>query len=134
MEHTEGLGRTAQVWVDGQLLTVCDSLSTRAERCEPGPLENVRFSYPSLEGFSWDRAARGNPSGKTRLDPVRKWSYVGYGKVVAIMPTTIDFGLLTMEDPNWTTDEKLIGRYVKVVIDRLEISRAGEPGWPDDLR
>jgi hypothetical protein len=121
LEHTEGLGRAAQVWVDGSLLTVCDNLSPVGARMPPGPLEAARFAYVVLEEFSWRDAVGGNPSRRKQLDHVRKWSYTGYGRVVSIMPVVIDFGLLTMEDPNWSTDESLIGRYVKVQMDRLEV-------------
>ncbi|MDP7163483.1 MAG: hypothetical protein QF792_08330 [Phycisphaerae bacterium] len=124
MEHTEGVARQADVWVDGRLLTVCDSISSPACRCAPGPLEGVKFFYPSLEGFSWTRAVGGNRDGKYRLEHIRHWSYVGYGRVVGIMPVLINFGLLTMEDPNWSDQESLIGKYVKVPIDCLEITRA----------
>jgi hypothetical protein len=65
---------------------------------------------------------------------VRKWAYVGLGRVVAIMPVLIDFGVLTMEDANWTNDESLVGRYVRVPIDRLEIVWASETDWPEDAR
>ena len=50
------------------------------------------------------------------------------------MPVVIDFGLLKMEDANWTGDERLIGRYVRVAIDRLEVSPAFAPDWPDEAK
>mgnify|MGYP001378586007 CR=1 FL=1 len=134
MEWTDGLGRTAQVWVDGHLLTVCDGLSAPDRRCPPGVLEGVQFGYVTHEGFSWDQAARGNPAGRKRLDPGRGWAYTGYGQVVSVMPVTIDFGLLVMEDANWSTDERLVGRFVRVAIDRLEIRRAAAPDWPAEAR
>ena len=130
METTAGLGRAAEVWVDGHLLTVCDGLSKPAERCLPGILQNVQFSYMTAEGFSWDAAGQENQSHRRLLEPLQGWSYTGYGRVVSIMPVTIDFGLLQMEDANWSSDDKLVGRFVKVTIDRLEIRRAHRPDWP----
>ena len=124
MEYTQGFARAAEVWVDGHLLAVCDSVSSPGHPCAPGLLEDVKFSYPSLEGFSWDQAIRGNRIGNNRLAHVRYWSYVGYGRVVGIIPVMIDFGLLTMEDANWSDQDSLIGKYVRVPIDRLEIARA----------
>jgi len=38
-----------------------------------------------------------------------------------------------MEDANWTTDERLVGQWVQVPIDRLDLSPAGESGWPGGL-
>ncbi|MBS3734195.1 MAG: hypothetical protein KGY99_04640 [Phycisphaerae bacterium] len=127
MEHSEGLARRAEVWVDGHLLVVCDNISARERPVTPGPLESVRFTYVPAEGFSWSEAVRGNPSRRKRLDPVRDWSYVGYGRVMDIMPVAIDFGLLRMEDATWTDDESLTGRYVRIPIDRLELHRSGPP-------
>jgi hypothetical protein len=134
MESTDGRGQRAEVWVKGNLLTVCDSLSEPGEKCRPGPLERVRFSYMSAGGMSWEQAAQANRARRKRLEPLRGWTYAGYGRVVSVMPVVIDFGLISMEDPNWTTDESLVGCYVKVAIDRLEISRAPRPDWPEGAR
>jgi len=123
MEHTEGLGRLAQVWVDGELLRVCDNLSSDRRRCPPGLLDACRFVYTCEAGTDWSAARRMNPGRKQQLEPLQRWSYVGYGRVVAIMPVLVDFGSLVMEDGTWTTDESLIGQYVAVQIDRLDITR-----------
>jgi len=72
MEHTEGLGREAQVWVAGT-------------------------------------------------------------RVTQVMPVTVDFGLLQMEDANWTTDEGLVGTFVRIPIDRLEITLANPADWPEGM-
>ena len=134
MEFTEGLAREAQVWIGGKLLTVCDGLSLPDKRCAPGELGEVRFSYMTAEGFAWSQAIQGNPGRKRRLDPDRGWSYVGCGRVVQVMPVRVDFGLLTMDDANWSTDETLVGRFVRIPIDRLEVAWAHEPDWPDNIR
>jgi len=134
MEHTEGFARKAEVLVDGESLIVCDGVSTPARRCAPGVIESVKFSYPSLEGFQWSRAVRENPSHKIRLEHVRGWSYVGFGRVVSIMPVTIYFGMLELEDPNWSDDENLTGKYVKVPIDRLDLSVDDGKQWPKELK
>ncbi len=126
MEQTAGLGKQAEVWVDGRLFVVCDGLSTREKRCPPGILENVRFTYVTDEPVAWDVAARCNPARRRNIDNVRDWSYVGFGRVLSVMPVEIDFGILTMEDPNWSTDESLVGKYVRISIDRLEIVPAIE--------
>ena len=135
MEHTHGLGREAQVWVDGDLLTVCDSISSADAPCLPGVLADVAFSYASMEGFSWDRAVRGNRGKRMLLEPVRRWTYTGYGRVLSVAPAVlIDFGLVRMEDANWTSDESLVDQFVKIPIDRLEIVPAYQPDWPENMR
>ena len=82
MEYTEGVGKIAEVWVQGNLLCVCDGVSTGEQRCPPGEMPPVKFSYVSEAGLSWDQAMRGNLSERCVLDPVRRWSYAGFGRIV----------------------------------------------------
>ena len=133
MEYTRGLGKQAEVWMSGNLLTVCDGVSPSAGCCPPGEMESVKFSYMNAAGFAWDQAVRENPSRRKQLDPAGGWSYMGFGQVVSIMPVVVDFGLFRMEDANWTTDEDLVGRYVRIPVDRLEISNATGPDWPEGM-
>ena len=130
LESTDGPARAAEVWVDGTLLVVMDEYTRPGEQLPPGLLADVKFTYMTEEGFSWDQAIGGNRAERRLIEQVRGWRYVGYGRVVQIMPVVIDFGLLTMEDANWTNDEDLIGRFVRVPIDRLSITRRME----DDAR
>ena len=134
MEHTEGFARKAEILLDDESLIVCDNISTPEQRRQPGVIENVKFSYPSLEGFEWRQAIGDNPSNKVRLERVSGWSYVGFGRVLSIMPVTIDFGMIQLEDPNWSDDERLAGKYVKVPIDRLDLSIDDGKQWPEELR
>ncbi len=121
MEHTDGLGKSAEVWVDGTLLRVCDEISSPGRRCGPGALKDVQFRYTTDESVSWDSAVSANPGRKVALDPLDGWAYDGYGRIEQIVPVVIRFGPLEMEDPNWSTDENLIGQFVRVPIDKLEI-------------
>jgi len=134
METTEGLGRQAEVWVNGDLLTVCDGISPSSRRTPPGPLRDVEFQYVTHAGLSWAEAAGGNRSQRRRLDHVRGWSYVGYGRVISVLPVTVDFGMLTMRDANWSTEEGMVGLYVEIPIDRLEIVPSHQPDFPPDPR
>ena len=133
MERTAGLGREAQVWADGHLLVVCDGVSEPDCRCSPGPLEQVRFGYMTEESFTWEQAIGGNPARRRKLEHVRRWSYVGFGRVMSVAPVVIDFGLLQMEDANWTTDESLTGKFVRVAIDRLEVLPEPVADWPEGV-
>ncbi|MDP6046324.1 MAG: hypothetical protein QGG25_11995 [Phycisphaerae bacterium] len=134
MEHTEGFARKAEVLLDNESLIVCDGVSTPEMRCGPGVIENVKFSYPSLEGFQWSQAIKDNPSNRVRLEHIRGWSYMGFGRVLSIMPVTIDYGMIQLEDPNWSDDEALAGKYVKVMIDRLDLNIDDGKQWPEELR
>lgn len=134
LESTDGPGRQAEVWIDGSLLVVMDEYTRPGERAAPGPLPDAKFVYMTEEAFSWAEAIAGNRSERRLLEPVRSWRYAGFGRVVQIMPVVIDFGLMCMEDANWTNDEKLVGRFVCVPIDRLSLTRQESDGWPEDLR
>ena len=129
LESTRGLSREAEVWVDGTLLVAMDEYSAPDKRTPPGLLHDAKFMYMAEEGVDWPAAIRANPSRRKRIEPVRGWRYVGYGRVVDIMPVVIDFGLLCMEDANWTNEEQLVGQFVRVEIDRLSLVRAA----PDEL-
>lgn len=134
MEHTAGLGKEAQVWIDGELLTVCDNISSAGKKYPPGVLADARLTYVSNEAFLWEDAIAGNRACKKLLTPSKGWSYVGLGQIVSLMPTLIDFGQVQMEDANWTTDNSLVGKFVRIVIDRLEISPAATFDWPKNAR
>lgn len=134
LEYTDGLGKAAQVWVKGHLLDVCDGISEPGRRAAPGELEGVKLAYVSHEPVDWTQARQGNRSRKILLDPQRHWSYVGYGQVVQIMPAVIDFGVARMEAGDWTNDDSLVGAFVRVQIDRLEIRPEHEADWPQSMR
>ena len=133
MEHTDGPGRGADIWLDGVMLRVCDGLSRPGCRCRPGLLEDVQLRYHNDESYTWDQALAGNPAGKSGIEPVKGWAYVGYGQVEQVMPVVINFAGLRMQDPNWSNDESLVGRFVRVPMNRLEIAPASRPDWPGDL-
>jgi hypothetical protein len=134
LESTEGLGGAAEVLINGEPYYVCDGISPREGRLAPGVLEGVKFTYMTEAGFSWEQALRGNPAEERILNHVKGWGYQGLGRVIQIMPVLVDYGVLEMEDSNWTNDESLIGRYVTIPIDRLEIVSASQSDWPEHLR
>lgn len=131
MEHTEGFGGEAEVWVDGALFKVFDSFSTHDERTQPGLLEGATLRYHNDESYTWDEALKGNRSHRSCIDPVKSWRYIGYGRVEQVMPVIINFGGIRMEDPNWSIDDGLVGKFVRVPINRLELARMEKQDWPE---
>jgi hypothetical protein len=130
MEYTEGRGKLAEVWIDDHLLMVCDNISPAEKRLTPGVLEDVAFRYTTDEAVSWDEAIAANTMQLKQLVPESSWRYFGYGQIRSIMPTVIDFGLVEMSDPNWTTNESLIGQFVCMPIDRLELVTRQDEDYP----
>jgi hypothetical protein len=131
MEHTPGLGRQAEVWVDGALLAVCDGISPPGGRTPPGAMEDVALTFVCMGGVDWAEAVRTNPMKRQDLDPQKGYSYVGYGRVLDTMPVTIDFGMVTMTDGSWAHDDRLVGRYVRLEIDRLELVPVSSQDFPE---
>ena len=123
MEHTQGRGGRAEVWVDDALLTVCDGVSDAQQPCPPGELADVRFRYVTEAPVPLAETIGENPRRRKALEPAGNWAYIALGQVVSLMPVVIDFGLMRMEDAGWATDESLIGKFVRIHIDRLEIER-----------
>jgi len=131
MEHSEGRGGMAEVWVDGTLMTVCDSVSTSDNRCRPGLMQGVSFRFTRDEAIDWNDAVYANGHKKILMEPISGWSYAGYGRVESVMPVKINFGLMTMEDPEWSTDEGLVGHFVAVPISCLELIPAPDGDYPE---
>ena len=78
--------------------------------------------YPLVINFDWDTAFTLNANKEQELVKTDKWSYCGYGKILGIDPVMIDFGSLIFDSGSWTNDRRVIGEYVCMRIDRLDIS------------
>ena len=123
LHQTKGLGRLAVVETDGRKLIVEDNLSAVGDPAVCGYLPDVRFTYV-CDGPNWEEMLRGNPGRLVKLEPLGGARYLGYGRIVSIKPVVIDFGLLRMVDGHWVYDESLVGTYVLVAIDRLQVRHA----------
>lgn len=123
LHQTKGLGGLAVVETNGRKLTVEDNLSAAGSPAVCGYLPDVQFTYV-CDGPNWEEMLRGNPAGLVKLEPIGGVRYLGYGRIVSIKPVVIDFGLLQMVDGHWVYDESLVGRYVLVHVDRLQVRHA----------
>jgi hypothetical protein len=119
---TEGYALEAQVEYAGTVLHVMDEFSPPGERSAPGSIRQAEFSYETFEALTWEETFSGNPRCRKELEHIAGWSYLGYGQIVSVDPVRIDFGILEMEDPLSTHDERCIGEFVCVKIDRLQLS------------
>ena len=116
--HTEGYGLEAEVVFGDTKLTVMDAFSVPDKMHAPGLLEDVGFCANEFSGPSWEEIFQGNPTKEKKLERLSGWSYFGYGEIVSINPTSVDFGIFTLEAGPRTNDARCIGEFVKVHIDR----------------
>ena len=66
----------------------------------------------------------GNPEAKKELEHQSGWCYRAYGIITSIKPVMVDVGLLEIESPMNSNDEKLVGESVAFTIERLDASPA----------
>jgi len=69
---------------------------------------------------TWEDIFGGNSAGERRLVELVGWAYRAYGVVVAINPVRADCGILELEAPINTNDERVIGEPVAFTIARLQ--------------
>lgn len=50
------------------------------------------------------------------------WTYLGYGQVIQVSPMIVDFGMVQLEVGPHTRDQRCVGEFVKIKIDRLSLS------------
>jgi hypothetical protein len=69
----------------------------------------------AMEAFS------GNSECVKRLVHKSNWSYDGYGQIISINPTIVDFGEISLKVGLQELTKEDIGRYIYWAIDRLDI-------------
>ena len=122
--ETEGYGLEAVFSFNGKTYQAMDDFSAFAsERIDFNAPE---FSILCLSDQSWESMFQGNPESKRELIQRRGWSYDGYGQVASIRPVVVDFGDFTFEVGDFTTDQRCIGEFVHVIIDRLDLTFASQ--------
>jgi hypothetical protein len=95
------------------------------ERAVPAPGEEFEAELDAtiLSEPTWDEVFGGNPEKAVGLVREAGWRYIGYGRVESIRPTLIDCSILKIRGAIPTNDDRVIGLYVRVPIDRLELYR-----------
>ena len=119
--RTQGMGLEAEVVLNGQKLVVMDSFSPPLAPLNPGNLTDPHFSANEFSDQSWEEMFSGNPDRDKRLKHIDGWKYVGYGVIVSVNPTILDLGIIQLEAGPNTHDQRCIGEYIMVIIDRLDL-------------
>ena len=83
----------------------------------------VEFLSLDSEDFGWDEMFSKNSEEERKLVQTGEWSYVGFGQIISIHPTIIDFGAIDLEVEDFSNDLRMVGEYIYWEIDRLDIVR-----------
>ena len=117
---TEGYGLSARFRLNGKEYGAMDDFTAF-------PPDSVDWSSPEfsilrLTEQSWESMFRGNPERRKGLIPTGHWSYDGYGEIISVRPVVVDFGDFKFDIGDFTSDQRCIGEFIHVIVDRLEIT------------
>ncbi len=119
---TEGDYLEAVIEVDGQRLHVMDEFG--GAQLAAGTQVRLELSPMPSERDDWDAMFSSNPGREKRLLRLDGWRYLAQGVVVSVDPVVCDCGLLQLENPFTTHDERCVGAYVGVTLARLDACQA----------
>ncbi len=115
---TEGEYLEAVIEVNGEMLHVMDEFG--GEDLKPGTKIELELSPFVSDPGEWDEIFSSNPEKKKGLVPLEGWRYLALGQIVKVSPVVCDCGLLIIEEPFSTHDQRCIGEYVGFKIGRLD--------------
>ena len=119
---TEGDYLEAVIEVDGQRLHVMDEFG--GAQLAAGTQVRLELWPQASESDDWDAIFTSNPGREKRLLRLDGWRYLAQGVVVSVDPVVCDCGLLQLENPFTTHDERCVGAYVGVTLARLDACQA----------
>lgn len=119
---SEGAYLEAVIEVDGQRLHVMDEFG--GAQLAAGTEVRLELSPMPSERDDWDAMFSSNPGREKRLLRLDGWRYLALGVVVSVDPVVCDCGLLQLENPFTTHDERCVGAYVGVTLARLDACQA----------
>ena len=94
----------------------------------PGEVVDVCFTCIDGGCGTWEERFNRNTSHTKSLVYTGKWSYDGFGQIVALGPVVGDFGDIRLELGDFTHDTRCIGENIYERIDRLDILRKDHRG------
>jgi hypothetical protein len=116
---TEGEYLEACIKVDGQELHVMDTF--RGETIPTGTEIDIEVTVGLTDDEeSWESMFSGNPKKVKMLERLSGWRYRVYGIITSINPVKVDCGLLLLDGPIVTHDERVIGEPIAFTITRMD--------------
>ena len=119
---TDGEYLEAVIEVDGQRLHVMDEFG--GAQMAAGTQFQAELRPLPGESDDWDAIFGANPGAEKGLRRLDGWRYLALGVVVSVDPVVCDCGLLQLENPFTTHDERCVGAYVGVTLARLDACQA----------
>lgn len=117
---TEGEYLQAELSVDGVKVCVMDEFG--GGKYQSGESIDVELTAGLYdEDESWESMFSENSDGKKTLEHLGSWRYRAYGVITRISPEImVDVGLMEIEAPIDTRDDRLIGEYIAFTIARMD--------------
>ena len=119
---TQGDYLEAIIEVDGQRLHVMDEFG--GSQLAAGTPFQAELWPMASEDDDWDAIFSANPAKEKALRRIDGWRYLALGVIVSVDPVVCDCGLLQLENPFTTHDERCVGAYVGVTLARLDACQA----------
>ncbi len=118
---SEGEYLDATIEVNGKLLHVMDEFTR--DGLYSGDIVNIEI-FPGIydESEEWESMFSGNPDARKDLEHQSGWCYRAYGIISSINPVMVDVGLLEIEAPIQSNDDRLVGEPIAFTIKRFDAS------------
>lgn len=116
---TKGIYLDAVIEVDQQIYHVFDEFSLSGCENKEQSCFDFKWSIECSSDESWDEIFTNNSGQKYGLVHLSGWTYHAFGQIVGINPVIVDCKVLRVEDVVVSSDEKLVGEWVRFTISRL---------------
>jgi hypothetical protein len=116
-KSTEGDYLEAEIEIDGQPIFVMDEFG--GDQIKSGSIVSLEIFNSFSDDLDWDSVFNANPNRVKKLEHINSWSYFAFCEIISINPMICDCGVLKLEGPFETNDERCIGEFVGFRVTRL---------------
>ncbi|USA52053.1 hypothetical protein NDN13_11160 [Acinetobacter sp. C32I] len=116
---TRGRYLDAVIEVDQQIYHVFDEFSLDEIDNKEQHCFDFDWSIECADDESWDEIFINNVEQKYGLVHLSGWTYYAFGQIVNVNPVVVDCQVLQVEDVVISSDEQLVGEWVRFTICRL---------------
>jgi hypothetical protein len=116
---TRGRYLAAVIEVDQQIYHVFDEFSLDEVNNEEQHCFDFDWSIQCSDDENWDEIFKNNAEQKYGLVHLSGWTYHAFGQIVRVNPVVVDCQVLRVEDVVVSSDEQLVGEWIRFTICRL---------------